>query len=149
MKGKWQVMDVSAGKAVANISVLAGVDQVAYDPKAKLYFDSTYKSQVGEKKDGAPRLQLAVTDATSNVLMQTWATESELAHSVAVGSETNQVVVPLAKSSITVYSLSSSSSSSSISSSTAPMHTTNTAGRWASSVPLVVGGPVLVVPFVG
>jgi hypothetical protein len=81
--------------------------------------------------------------------MQTWATESELAHSVAVGSEMNQVVVPLAKSSTTVYSLSSSSSSSSSASSTAPMHTTNTAGRWASSVHLVVGGPVLAVPFVG
>jgi hypothetical protein len=68
-----------------------------------------------------------------------------------VDSETNQIVVPLAKSGMNVYNLttaSSNPSTSSTSSSTAPVHT-NAAGRWASSIPLMVGALVLVIPFVG
>jgi hypothetical protein len=65
-----QVMDVSTGKVMANISGVAGSDQVAYDPNAKLYFASVYQNQVGGKKDGAPMPERA--DATSNTLMQTW-----------------------------------------------------------------------------
>jgi hypothetical protein len=148
-----QVMDLSTGKVVANVSSIAGSDQVAYDPNAKLYFASAYQNRVGGKKDGASMPELAVINATSNTLMQTWATDSELAHSVAVDSQTNQVVVPLAKSGINIYNLttaSSNPSSTSTSSSTAAVHMTNAASRWASSsMPFVVGALVLVVPFVG
>jgi hypothetical protein len=67
------VVDVSTGKVVAKISGVTGSDQVAYDPNAKLYFAAAYQNQVGGKKDGAPMPQLAVIDATSNTLIQTWA----------------------------------------------------------------------------
>lgn len=153
-----QVMNVSTGKVVANISGVAGSDQVAYDPNSKLYFASAYQNQVGGKKDGAPMPELAVINATSNTLMQTWPTDSKLAHSVAVDSKTNQLVLPLVKSGITVYNLttassssnsSSSSGSSSTSSSTAAVHTTNAAGQWVPSRSLLVGVLALAVPFIG
>ena len=57
--------------------------------------------------------ELAVIDATSNTLMQTWPTDSKLAHSVAVDPKTSQIGVPLPKSGITVYNLTTASSSSS------------------------------------
>ena len=147
-----QVLDLASGQVLANISGVAGSDQVAYDPSAKLYFASAYQNLVGAKKDGAPMPQLAVINATSNTLIQTWDTDSKLAHSVAVDSETNQVVVPLAKSGINVYNLTtatSSSNPSSTSSSTAAVHTTNAAGQWVPSMSLVVGVFALAVPFIG
>lgn len=151
-----QVMDISTGKIIANISGIAGADQVAYDPNAKLYFASAYQNQVGGKKDGAPMPQLAVINATSNTLIQTWATDSKLAHSVAVDSKTNQVVVPLVKSGITIYNLTSASSnstststSSGSSTSTTAAHTANAAGHWAPSISTVVGVLALAVHFIG
>lgn len=154
-----QVLDVASGRVLANISGVAGSDQVAYDPNAKLYFASAYQNLVGAKKDGAPMPQLAVIDATSNTLIQTWATDSKLAHSVAVDYKTNQVVVPLLKSGITVYNLTAASSSSNSSStpssttpsssSTAAVHTTNTAGQWNPSMSLVIGVFALAIPLIG
>jgi hypothetical protein len=153
-----QVMDVSTGKIVAKISGVAGSDQVAYDPNSKLYFASAYQNQVGGKKGGAPMPELAVINATSNTIMQTWPTDNKLAHSVAVDAKTNLVVVPLVKSGITVYNLTTASSSSkplsssgtaSTTSSTAAVHTTNAANHWVPSASLVVGVLALAVPFIG
>lgn len=146
-----QVMDVSTGNVVANISGVAGSDQVAYDPNTQMYFAAAYQNQFGGKKDGAPMPQLAVIDANSNTLMQTWATDSKLAHSVAVDPKTNQVVVPLVKSGITVYNLSATNSSSrppGSSSSTAAVHSANAGSHWAPSVSVVVGVLALAVPFI-
>lgn len=152
-----QVMDVSTGKIIANISGVAGVDQVAYDPTRNLFFASAYQNQVSGKSNGAPMPQLAVINATSNTLMQTWATDSGLAHSVAVDTKTNQIVVPLAKSGITIYNLTSASSSTSstgasstsTSSSSASAHASNAAAPLDVSIGLVAGALTLVFSLLG
>jgi hypothetical protein len=142
-------MDMATGKILANVSGIAGSDQVAYDPNAKLYFVAAYDNQVGGKKTGAPMPQLAVIDAATNAVMQTWATDTVLAHSVAVDPITNQVVVPRENIGIVVYNLTASSSTSSNSTSSAPSSTNtsgNAAAQWGASGALLLGGLVLTIP---
>ena len=141
-----QILDVASGQILANISGVAGSDQVAYDPNAKLYFASAYQNQVGGKKDGAPMPQLAVINATTNKLVQTWSTDSVLAHSVAVNAATNQIVVPLKNMGIAVYNLTGGSSTSPSSTGTpsaTPTPHVNAAGHWSLSVRLLLGGLAL------
>lgn len=103
-----QVMDVASGRIIANISGIAGVDQVAYDPHANLYFATAYQNLKGGRKEGEPTPQLAVIDAEKNVLLQTLVTDNVTAHSVAVDPATDQCVVPLKQYGIALYNLTSS-----------------------------------------
>lgn len=98
------VIDVATGRIIANISGLSGIDQVAYDPAAMLYYASAYQNLAGGSKSGTPTPQLGIVDARSNTLLQTLTTDNVTAHSVAVDPKTNQVIVPLAKDGIAVYS---------------------------------------------
>lgn len=107
-----QVMNMATGNILANVSGIAGSDQVAYDSNAKLYFVAAYENLFGGKKTGAPMPQLAVINAITNDVMQTWATDTVLAHSVAVDPTTNQVVVPRENIGIVVYNLTASCCSS-------------------------------------
>ena len=105
-----QVLDIATGKVIANISGIAGIDQVAYNPTKKLYYASAYQNLAGGNKSGKPNPQLAVIDATNNTLIQTWATDNTTAHSVAVDVQNNLVAVPLQKEGIVVYNLTMASS---------------------------------------
>lgn len=138
-----QVMDMANGNILANVSGIAGSDQVAYDPNAKLYFISAYQNQVGGKKTGAPMPQLAVVNATTNAIMQIWATDSLLAHSVAVDATTNQVVVPRQDIGIVVYNLATAKSNSTSSVPSSTNTPVNAAPQWGASGALLLGGLVL------
>ncbi|KAF7172823.1 hypothetical protein CNMCM5623_004952 [Aspergillus felis] len=113
------VLDISNGKVIGNISGVAGIDQVAYDPSVLLYYASAYQNLAGANKSGSPMPQLAIVDAKTNTLLQTLKTDNVTAHSVAVDPVTNQVVVPLSKAGIEVYTLSMANASSPNSSATA------------------------------
>ena len=100
------VIDVSSGAELAKIQGLWGIDQVAYDPTAKLYFAAANNRLTGDTTlSGAPNPALGVVDATTNTLVQLIPTDNITAHSCAVDSVTNQLVVPLAKKGIQVYNL--------------------------------------------
>ena len=114
-----QVMDVASGDIKAKFSGIAGVDQVAYDSHAKLYFAAAYQNLRGASKTGAPMPQLAVIDAQGLKLLQTIVTDNVTAHSVAVDQETDQCVVPLEKYGIAIYNLSASASTSAFASASA------------------------------
>lgn len=164
------VLDISTGKTIANISGLAGIDQVTYDPNAQLFFASAYQNLANGSKTGAPMPQLGVVNAKSNSLVQVISTDNVTAHSVAVDNTTNQVLVPLSKSGIAVYNLtatnstggsggsgsgsgsgsspsSSASGRPSSSSSAAPMQTTGAATRFGLD-PVVYTGAGLLAFFV-
>ncbi|KAF7116331.1 hypothetical protein CNMCM5793_004497 [Aspergillus hiratsukae] len=130
------VLDISTGKVIGNISGLAGIDQVAYDPSILFYYASAYQNLAGANKSGSPMPQLAIVDARTNTLLQTLTTDNVTAHSVAVDPVTNQVVVPLSKAGIEVYNLSMANTSSANSSATA-----------SSSVPAQTGAGAISQPY--
>ena len=66
-----QILDIATGGVIANISGLAGIDQVAYNPKQMLYYASAYQNMAGGNSSGNPDPQLAVIDATTHALIQT------------------------------------------------------------------------------
>ncbi|KAJ5375887.1 cytochrome cd1-nitrite reductase-like C-terminal heme d1 [Penicillium cosmopolitanum] len=105
-----QVLDIATGKVIANISGIAGIDQVVYNPTKMLYYASAYQNLAGGNKSGKPNPQLAVIDAANNTLIQTWATDNTTAHSVAVDVQNNLVAVPIQKEGIVVYNLTIASS---------------------------------------
>jgi DNA-binding beta-propeller fold protein YncE len=107
-----QVIDISTGNVLANISGLAGIDQVAYDPTAMLYYASAYQNLAGASKSGKSMPQLVIVDAKSNTLIQSLVTDNVTAHSVAVDPKTNQVIVPLAGSGIALYDFTTDNSTS-------------------------------------
>lgn len=106
------VLDVTTGNVIANISGVAGVDQVTYDANAGFYYASAYQNRAGGSSTGAPQPQLAVIDANTNKLFQTITTDNITAHSVAVDLTMNNFVVPLSKTGLVVYSLTNSTDNS-------------------------------------
>jgi DNA-binding beta-propeller fold protein YncE len=147
------VLDISTGKVIGNISGVAGIDQVAYDPSMLFYYASAYQNLAGANKSGSPMPQLAVIDARTNTLLQTLTTDNATAHSVAVDPVTNQVVVPVAKAGIEVYNLTmanasstspSATPSSSVSASTGAGATIHAYGTFLGLVTLIVAGMLLV-----
>jgi hypothetical protein len=106
------VLDVTTGKIVANISGLAGVDQVAFDPTANLYFAAAYQNVAGGN-GSSPAPVLAVIDAGSNTLVQKIATDNVTAHSVAVDPTSNAMIVPLTHRGIEIYNLGAAGTNSS------------------------------------
>ncbi|GAB5588218.1 hypothetical protein Unana1_03118 [Umbelopsis nana] len=106
------VMDVTTGSIIANISGVSGVDQATYDSNAGYYYAAAYQNLAGGSSTGTPQPQLAVIDAKINKLLQTITTDNATAHSVAVDSTTNNVVVPTVKDGIIVYDLTNSTANS-------------------------------------
>ena len=99
------VMNVATGDIIAHISGVSGVDQVTYDSNAGFYYASAYRNLAGGISTGAPLPQLAVIDASTNKLFQTFSTDNITAHSVAVDPITNDFVVPVYKAGFVVYEL--------------------------------------------
>ncbi|KAH8552381.1 cytochrome cd1-nitrite reductase-like protein [Umbelopsis sp. PMI_123] len=106
------VMDVTTGNIVANISGISGIDQVAYDSNAGYYYAAAYQNLAGGSATGAPQPQFAIIDAKANKLLQTFTTDNVTAHSVAVDTTTNNVVVPTIKDGIVVYDLTNATANS-------------------------------------
>ena len=145
---------MAGGAVIANISRIASVDQVAYDPTANLYFASAYQDRSPASALGSPSPVLAVIDASTNKLVQTFATDNVTAHSVAVDTVTNNLLVPETKmGGIQIYNLQMTatgayanstnttvyanvSSTSTSSSSSAPAPTTSTSDAAASTISL-------------
>lgn len=101
------VIDIgNGGKKIANITGLAGIDQVAYDGSVRHYYAAAYQNTNNGTTSGTPSPQLGVIDAKSNNLIQRIPTDNITAHSVAVDNSTNQVFVPLASYGIAVYNMS-------------------------------------------
>lgn len=96
------VLDYTTGKVVANISNLSGIDQVAYDPMANLYFAAAYQNVAGGN-GSAPAPILGVIDAGTNKLVQSIVTDNVTAHSVAVDTMNNVMVVPVSDKGIEIY----------------------------------------------
>lgn len=96
------IMDVSTGNVISNISGLAGIDQVAYDPKVNLFYASAYQN-LGTAKTPLP--QIAVVNASSGTLVQTLPTDNVTAHSVAVDGSTGLMLVPIKSKGIVTYDL--------------------------------------------
>ncbi|KFZ06106.1 hypothetical protein V501_07713 [Pseudogymnoascus sp. VKM F-4519 (FW-2642)] len=96
------IMDVSTGKIISNVSSLDGVDQVAYDSTANLFYASAYQNLAA---GGNPMPQIAVVNASSGVLVQTLVTDNVTAHSVAVDEKNGLMIVPIQKQGIVVYDL--------------------------------------------
>jgi DNA-binding beta-propeller fold protein YncE len=100
------VIDVSSGRVLSEIPGLWGIDQVAYDPTAQLYYAAANSRRAGDTTlSGAPNPALGAVDAQTNRLVQLIPTDNITAHSCAVDPETNQLVVPLAHQGIQVYNL--------------------------------------------
>jgi DNA-binding beta-propeller fold protein YncE len=100
------VIDVSSGHVLSKIPGLWGIDQVAYDPTAQLYYAAANNRLTGDTTlSGAPNPALGVVDARTNTLVQLIPTDNITAHSFAVDWATNQLVVPLAHQGIQVYNL--------------------------------------------
>jgi hypothetical protein len=96
------IMDVSTGNVISNISGLAGIDQVAYDSAANLFYASAYRNLgTGD----IPLPQIAVVNASSGTLIQTLPTDNVTAHSVAVDGSTGLMLVPIKGQGIVAYSL--------------------------------------------
>ncbi|KAJ5166999.1 cytochrome cd1-nitrite reductase-like C-terminal heme d1 [Penicillium canariense] len=129
-----QVLDMSTGKVLANISGIAGVDQVAYNPTTMLYYASAYQNLAGGSKTGAPSPEVGIIDAKTYTLIQTLKTDNVTAHSVAIDTSSNQMVIPLTHSGIALYSLSTANATSGNTSSTA------TATHASSSATKTSGG---------
>jgi hypothetical protein len=98
------VMDVSTSMIVANISGIAGVDQVAFDTNANLYYASAYQ-YLKDNKTAEPFL--AIVNGSSNTLIQSIATDNKTAHSVAVDASTGLMLVPVKSKGIVAYKLES------------------------------------------
>jgi hypothetical protein len=96
------IMDVSTGKVISNISGIAGIDQVTYDPTANLFYGSAYQN-LGT--GGTPLPQMAIVNASSGTLVQTLTTDNVTAHSVAVDGTTGVMLVPIQSRGIVAYSL--------------------------------------------
>lgn len=96
------IMDISTGKIISNISSLAGVDQVAYDSTANLFYASAFQNLAS---GGTPTPQIAVVNASSGVLVQTLVTDNVTAHSVAVDEKTGVMLIPIQKQGIVLYNL--------------------------------------------
>jgi hypothetical protein len=96
------IMDVTTGNVISNISGLAGIDQVAYDPAANLFYGSAYQN-LGTGKTPLP--QIAVVNASSGTLVQTLTTDNVTAHSVAVDGATGLMLVPIKTQGIVAYDL--------------------------------------------
>jgi hypothetical protein len=99
------VISGTTGAVIANISGVAGVDQVTYSNKTNMYYASAYQMLAGGRRDGAPAPVLAIIDAGTNRLVQTIPTDNVTAHSVAVDSSTGDVAVPIRAKGINIYSL--------------------------------------------
>jgi hypothetical protein len=100
------VIDVSDGRVLSTIPGLWGIDQVAYDPTAQLYYAAANNRLTGDTTlSGTPNPALGVVDAITNTLVQLIPTDNITAHSCAVDTVTNQLVVPLAHEGIQVYNL--------------------------------------------
>ena len=121
------VLDVSTGTIVANVTGVGGIDQVAYSAMGKAWIAAANSNSV----KGVATPQLQIVSSVNNTLVQTIATDTVLAHSVAVDSSNGDIAVPIQAKGVVVYSLLSSigSSVSPPSSSSSP-----------SSVPTFVSG---------
>lgn len=98
------IMDVTTGNITANISGLSGIDQVAYDPAAKLFYASAYQNLAN---GSTPMPQVGVVNASSGMLVQTLVTDNITAHSVAVDVNTGAMLVPIKSQGIVLYDLKS------------------------------------------
>lgn len=96
------IMAVSTGNVILNISGLTGIDQVAYDSAANLFYASAYQN-LGTADTPLP--QIAVVNASSGTLIQTLPTDNVTAHSVAVDGRTGLMLVPIKNQGIVAYSL--------------------------------------------
>ncbi len=138
------VMDTASnGKIIGNITGLAGIDQVAYDPVANLYYASAYQYLL-DNKTAMPFV--GIVNASSNTLVQSIVTDNVTAHSVAVNHNTGAMVVPVKSRGILVYSLKSSMSGSYISNSasgtaaTPPATFTGAGTRWYPMISTAIAG---------
>jgi hypothetical protein len=130
------VIDIgNGGKKIANITGLAGIDQVAYDGTVQHYYAAAYQNTDNGTTSGTPSPQLGVIDAKNNYLIQRIPTDNITAHSVAVDNSTNQVFVPLVSYGIAVYNVSGSASAPNSSSGRGPATTASSSasGIWAST----------------
>ncbi|KAK5678376.1 hypothetical protein LTR17_027663 [Elasticomyces elasticus] len=76
------VLDIAnGGKVIANVTGVAGSDQVAYNSAAGLYYMSAYQNQAGGLKTGLAQPYLSIIDATTNVIIQNITTDNKTAHS--------------------------------------------------------------------
>lgn len=106
------VIDVSSGRVLSVIPGLWGIDQVAYDPTAQLYY-----AAANNRLTGIPLCRAHQTRHSAswmqrlNRLVQLIPTDNITAHSCAVDPETNELVVPLAHRGIQVYNLTTTPSS--------------------------------------
>ena len=98
------IIDVTSGNVTANISGLAGIDQVTYDSAANLFYASAYENLAN---GSTPMPQLGVVNASSGMLVQTIVTDNVTAHSVAVDINNGVMVVPIKSQGIVVYDLKS------------------------------------------
>jgi hypothetical protein len=109
------VLDMASnGSIVGNISGLSGLCQVIYDPLWNLYYAAAYQDlaiRLGELSAGekrySPAPQVVIINASDNKLIQSLRTGNITSHTVAVDPKTKQMVVPIKKEGITVYSVES------------------------------------------
>jgi hypothetical protein len=100
------VIDVVSGRVLSTIPGLWGIDQVAYNPTAQLYFAAAHTRLSSDTTLlGTPNPALGVVDAQTNVQVQLIPSDTITAHSCAVDPVTNQLVQPLAHLGIVVYNL--------------------------------------------
>jgi hypothetical protein len=144
----------SRGTIIANITGLAGIDQVAYDANANLFYASAYQMQSNGSRDGAPSPILGIVNASTNALVQTITTDNVTAHSVAFDITTGNVAVPIKSKGIQVFKLGSGTVSNGTSTPSAtgtPTVSTNRASHGLGSVSRLAisfGGVALFLVFV-
>ncbi|KIM94372.1 hypothetical protein OIDMADRAFT_60702 [Oidiodendron maius Zn] len=130
------IMDVSTGNVISNISGLAGIDQVAYDSAANLFYASAYQN-LGAGNTPLP--QIAVVNASSGTLVQTLPTDNVTAHSVAVDGTTGLMLIPIKSQGIVAYDLKAGV----MGSGSSPANGTTTGGAAKGSVEVLMASIVV------
>lgn len=97
------------GSLIANISNISGIDQVAYDSVASLWYASTYQMTSDGRSDGSPAPVVGVVNASTNTLVQTIVTDNVTAHSVTYDVNSGAMIVPVKAKGIEVFKLAASS----------------------------------------
>jgi hypothetical protein len=95
-----------AGRIVANISMLSGIDQVVYSASTNAFYAAAFEMTVDGRNGSTPMPMIGIVDAKELTLTQTILTnDTELAHSVSVDGTNGNMVVPIRQSGIMVFSL--------------------------------------------
>jgi hypothetical protein len=98
-------MDVRSGHIIANISMLSGIDRVAYSANTNAFLNVARGMTIDGRNGSIATPLVRIVDAERFRLTQTIPTyDSVLAHPVSVDESDGKIFVPIRQLGITVFS---------------------------------------------